>query len=131
MLCVFPARSDSRAIAVQRTGLTGYCDELRFYASEKTPESDVIEMSMDTEVEAHNNMWEKVWRMFERVAEDCDYDWVIKADLDTLLFPQNFRRMLRENPKLQESKFLGHGSAHTFPDMDIYRGSRRSNMRLL
>ena len=40
---------------------------------------------------------------------------MIKVDLDTLFFPQNFRRMLRENPRLRETQFLGHASAHTFP----------------
>ena len=45
-----------------------YCDEIRFYVANKTSESDVVQMSMDDEVEAHNNMWEKVWRMFEKVA---------------------------------------------------------------
>ena len=50
-------------MAVQRTGLSGYCDEIRFFVAEKYLESDVVQVSVDDEV--WENLWEKVLRMFE------------------------------------------------------------------
>eukprot|EP00747_Dinoflagellata_sp_TGD_P181850 gnl/TRDRNA2_/TRDRNA2_35834_c0_seq1.p1 gnl/TRDRNA2_/TRDRNA2_35834_c0~~gnl/TRDRNA2_/TRDRNA2_35834_c0_seq1.p1 ORF type:complete len:334 (+),score=40.78 gnl/TRDRNA2_/TRDRNA2_35834_c0_seq1:36-1037(+) len=122
VLCVVMMTPKDPLFDVNRRWLESQCDGVRFFLSDagdglETDDHRIVRLAMNGEEESHANIWAKSWRMWLWLAEHeaCrtqsfskGWDYILKSDMDTLLLPANFKRMLQHEKSTAGAEFIGH-----------------------